>query len=217
MSRTTGYHNLCSPAVLKFWRIRKTAVCRHIIKEIYQASLPLLKRLLKYSGGRKYSRNRRGLSGLDEFCRYVVRARSEKGFPSQGHYLKFTNGRWRLFLLENNLLQGTLMWWKTIFLSWRNIWYSLQEMWIAGRTWFISYLEMMSREMPHFLRSIYIPVEIEGVINELFWEQPKVELLDFDKSLLWSKIKILESGFVQNRSKLITTIPISVYSIERVP
>ena len=78
----------------------------------------------------------------------------------------------------------------------------------------------MSREMAHFLkriRSIYIPVEIEGVINELFWEQPKVELLDFDKSLLWSKIKILESGFVQNRSKLITTIPISVYSIERVP
>ena len=46
---------------------------------------------------------------------------------------------------------------------------------------------MMSREMPHFLkriRSIYIPVEIEGVINELFREQPKVELLDFDKSLL---------------------------------
>ena len=83
--------------------------------------------------------------------RYVGRARSEKGFPSQGHYLKFTNGRWRLFLLENNLLQGTLMWWKTIFLSWRNIWYSLQEMWIAGRTWFISHLEMMSREMPHFL------------------------------------------------------------------
>ena len=79
---------------------------------------------------------------------------------------------------------------------------------------------MMSREMTHFLkriRSIYIPVEIEGVINELFREQPKVELLDFDKSLLWSKIKILESGFVQNRSKLIKTIPISVYSIERVP
>ena len=78
----------------------------------------------------------------------------------------------------------------------------------------------MSREMPHFLRrirSIYIPVEIEEVINELFWEQPKVELLDFDKSLLWSKIKILESGFVQNRSKLITTMPISVYSIKRVP
>ena len=52
----------------------------------------------------------------------------------------------------------------------------------------------MSREMPHFLRrirSIYIPVEIEGVINELFWEQPKVELLDFDKSLLWSRIKNL--------------------------
>ena len=78
----------------------------------------------------------------------------------------------------------------------------------------------MSREMPHFLkriRSIYIPVEIEGVIKELLRDQPKVELLDFDKSLLWSKIKILESGFVQNRSKLITTIPISVYSIERVP
>ena len=78
----------------------------------------------------------------------------------------------------------------------------------------------MSREMPHFLRrirSIYIPVEIEGVINELFREQPKVELLDFDKSLLWSKIKILESGFVQNGLKLITTRPISVYSIERVP
>ena len=48
----------------------------------------------------------------------------------------------------------------------------------------------MSREMPHFLRrirNIYIPVEIEGVLNELFREQPKVELLDFDKSLLRSE------------------------------
>ena len=65
---------------------------------------------------------------------------------------------------------------------------------------------MMSREMPHFLKrigSIYIPVEIEGVINELFREQPKVELLDFDKSLLWSKIKTLESDlFKTDQSSL---------------
>ena len=63
----------------------------------------------------------------------------------------------------------------------------------------------MSREMPHFLRrirSIYILVEIEGVINELFWEQPKVELLDFDKSLLWSKIKKSLDMFKTDQSSL---------------
>ena len=52
----------------------------------------------------------------------------------------------------------------------------------------------MSREMPHFLRrirSIYIPVEIEGVLNELFREQEKekrtwLPYRTYGKSPVWN-------------------------------